>query len=97
MNSFVAARQPALMHEAYGVMLAVCFAYQTDIVIVAGDANMSGYRFSGSRQGSASLKHSCRQEMVRYFIRAYNAGQHNDPNCRVVPGFDSANSLSSLR
>ena len=39
------------------------------------------------------MKHSCWQEMVRYFIRAYNDGQHNDPNCRVVPRFISANSL----
>ena len=57
MDSYVASRQPALMHEADGVMLADCFAYQTDTV--AGDANMSGYRFSGSRQGSSSFKHSC--------------------------------------
>ena len=83
MKSHVASRQPGLCHEAYGIMLADCFAFQTGIV--AGDANMSGYRFGGSRQGSASLKHSCWQDMMR------------DPNCRVIPWFVSANSQSSLR
>ena len=66
MKSHVASRQPGLCHEAYGVMLADCFAFQTDNV--AGDANMSGYRYGGSRQVSASIKHSCWQDMVRYFV-----------------------------
>ena len=38
MKSHVASRQPGLCHEAYGIMLANCFAFQTDIV--AGGANM---------------------------------------------------------
>ena len=95
MNSYVASRQPSLMHEAFGAMLADCFAYQIDVI--AGDANMSGYRFSCSKQGSASLKHGCWQEMVRYFACAHNDSQNNDPNCRIVPRFFSANPLSGLR
>ena len=94
-KSHVASRQPGLCHKAYGIMLADSFAFQTDIV--AGDANVSGYRFGGSRQGSALLKHSCWQDMMRYFVRAYNEGQNQDPNCRVIPRFVSSNSLSSLR
>ena len=95
MKSHVASRQPGLCHEAYGIILADCFAFQTDIV--AGDANMSGHRFGGSRRGSASLKHSCWQDMVRYFVKAYNNGQNQDPNCRLIPRFLSSNPLSSLR
>ena len=95
MKSHVASRQPGLCHEAYDIMLADCFAFQTDIV--AGDANMSGYRYGGSRQGSASIKHSCWQDMVRYFVKAYNNGQNQDPNCRLIPRFVSSNPLSSLR
>ena len=34
---------------------------------------------------------------MRYCCRAYNDGQGNDPNARVIPRFVSANSLSSLR
>ena len=95
MKSHVASRQTGLCHEAYGIMLADCFAFQTDIV--AGDANMSGYRYSGSRQVSSSIKHSCWQDMVRYFIRAHNDGMQQDPYCRVIPRFVSSNPLSSLR
>ena len=89
MKSHVASRQ------AYGIMLADCFALQTDIV--AGDANMSGYRYGGNRQGSASIKHSCWQDMVRYFVKAYNNGQNQDPYCGLTPRFVSSNPLSSLR
>ena len=95
MNSKVASRQPSLTHECYRIMLADCFAYQADIV--AGDANMSGYRYRGSRQGSASLKDSGGQEMMRYFCRAYNDPQNQDPSFRVTPRFVSVNFLSSLR
>ena len=82
MKSHVAFRQPGLCHEAYGIMLADCFAFQADIV--AGDANMSGYRYGGSRQGSASIKHSCWQDMVRYFVKAYNNGQNFRTRTRTV-------------
>ena len=100
MKSHVASRQPGLCHEAYGIMVAECFAFQADIM--ADDANMSGYRYSGSRQtssssSSSSIKHSCWQDMVRYFIRAHNDGMHQDPYCRVIPRFVSSNPLSSLR
>ena len=37
MKSHIASPQPGLTHEAYGIMLADCFAFQTDVV--AGDAN----------------------------------------------------------
>ena len=95
MKSHVASPQPGLCHEAYGIMLADCCAFQTDIV--AGDANLSGYRLGGSRQGSASLNHSCWQDMMRSFVRAYNEGQNQDPNCRVIPRFANSNSHLSLR
>ena len=88
MKSHVASRQPGLCHEAYGNMLADCFAFQTDIV--AGDANMSGYRYGGSRQVSSSIEHSCWQDMVRYFVRAHNDGMQQDPYCRVIPRFVSS-------
>ena len=57
MKSHIASRQPGFCHEAYGIMLADCFAFQADIM--SGDANMSAYRYAGARQQSSSLKHSC--------------------------------------
>ena len=66
-------------------MLADCFAFQADIM--SGDANMSAYRYAGTRQQSSSLKHSCWQDMVRYFVRGYNDAMSHDPNCRVIPRF----------
>ena len=95
MKSHIASRQPGLCHEAYGIMLADCFAFQADIM--SGDANMSAYRYGGSRQQSSSIKHSCWQDMVRYFVKGHNEAMGQDPNCRVVPRFVSSNSLSSLR
>ena len=95
MKSHIASRQPGFCHETYGIMLADCFALQADIM--SGDANMSAYRYGGSRQQSSSLKHSCRQDMVRYFVRAHNDAMSQDPNCRVIPRFVSSNPLSSLR
>ena len=88
-KSRIASRQPGFCHEAYGIMLADCFAFQADIML--GDANMSAYGYAGTRQQSSSLKHSCWQDMVRYFVKGHN------PNCRVVPRFVSSNPLSSLR
>ena len=93
MKSHIASRQPGLCHEAYGIMLADCFAFQADIM--SGDANMSAYRYGGSRQQSSSIKHSCWQDMVRYFVKGHNEAMGQDPNCRVVPRFVSSNSLSS--
>ena len=95
MKSHIASRQPGLCHEAYGIMLADCFAFQADIM--SGDANMSAYRYGGSRQQSSSIKHSCWQDMVRYFVKGHNEAMGQDPNCRVVPRFVSSNSLTSLR
>ena len=95
MKSHIASRQPGLCHEAYGIMLADCFAFQADIM--SGDANMSAYRYGGSKQQSSSIKHSCWQDMVRYFVRGHNEAMGQDPNCRVSPRFVSSNSLSSLR
>ena len=95
MKSHIASRQPGFCHEAYGIMLADCFAFQADIM--SGDANMSAYRYAGTRQQSSSLKHSCWQDMVRYFVKGHNEAMGQDPNCRVVPRFVSSNPLSSLR
>ena len=95
MKSHIASRQPGLCHEAYGIMLADCFAFQADIM--SGDANMSAYRYGGSRQQSSSIKHSCWQDMVRYFVKGHNEAMGQDPNCRVVPRFVSSNPRSSLR
>ena len=57
MKSHIASRQPGFCHEVYGIMLADCFALQADIM--SGNANMSAYRYAGTRQQSSSLKHSC--------------------------------------
>ena len=64
------------MHEAMGVMLADCFHFQVDDI--TGDANMACYRTGGSKQGSTSIRDSCLQEMVRYYLKAYNAAQNGD-------------------
>ena len=64
---------------------------------MSGDANMSAYRYAGTRQQSSSLKHSCWQDMVRYFVKGHNEAMGQDPKCRVVPRFVSSNPLSSLR
>ena len=93
MKSHIASRQPGFCHEAYSIMLADCFALQADIM--SGDANMSAYRYAGTRQQSSSLKHSC--DMVRYFVRGYDDAMSQDTNCRVIPRFVSSNPLSSLR
>ena len=95
MKSDIPSRQPGCCHEAYGIMLADCFAFQADIM--SGDANMSAYRYAGSRQQSSSIKHSCWQDMVRYFVRAHNDAMSQDPHSRVIPRFVSSNPLSSLR
>ena len=95
MKSHIASRQPGFCHEAYGIMLADCFAFQADIM--SGDANMSAYRYAGTRQQSSSLKHSCWQDMVRYFVWGHNEAMGQDPNCSVLPRFVSSNPLSSLR
>ena len=95
MKSHIASRQPGFCHEAYGIMLADCFAFHADIM--SGDANMSAYRYAGTRQQSSSLKHSCWQDMVRYFVKGHNEAMGQDPNCRVLPRFVSSNPLSSLR
>ena len=95
MKSHIASPQPGFCHEAYGIMLADCFAFQADIM--SGDANMSACRYAGTRQQSSSLKHSCWQDMVRYFVRGHNDAMSHDPNCRVIPRFVSSNPLSSLR
>ena len=95
MKSRIASRQPGFCHEAYGIMLADCFAFQAGIM--SGDANMSAYRYAGSRQQSSSIKHSCWQDMVRYFVQAHNNAMSQDPHCRVIPRFVSSNPLSSLR
>ena len=94
-KSHIASRQLGFCHEAYGTMLADCFAFQADIM--SGDANMSAYWYAGSRQTSSSIKRSCWQDMVRYFIRAHNDAMHQDPNCRVIPRFMTSNPLSATR
>ena len=68
MSAKVANKRPALMHEAIGIMLADCFHYQVDHI--TGDANMASYRTGGSKQGSSSIRDSCFQEMVRYYLKA---------------------------
>ena len=74
MSAKVASKKPALMHEAMGVTLADCFQYQVDYI--TGDANTAGYRTGGSKQGSTSIRDSCFQKMVRYYLKAYNAAQN---------------------
>ena len=95
MSAKVAAKKPALMHEAMGVMLADCFHFQVDYI--TGDANMSTFRTGGSRQGSTSIRDSCFQEMVRYYLKAYNAAQNGDPYCCPKAKFTTSNPLTLLR
>ena len=95
MSSKVASKKPALMHEAIGIMLADCFHYQVDYI--TGDANMASYRTGGSKQGSSSIRDSCFQEMVRYYLKAYNAAQHGDPYCVPKAKFCTSNPLTLLR
>ena len=81
MKSHIVSRQPGFCHEAYGIMLADCFAFQADIM--SGDANMSAYRYAGTRQQSSSLKHSCWQDMVRYFVKGHNKAMGQDPTAEL--------------
>ena len=92
MSSKVASKKPALMHEAMGVMLADCFHFQVDYI--TGDANMAGYRTGGSKQGSSSVRDSCFQEMVRYYLKAYTAAQNGDPYCCPRAKFTTSNPLT---
>ena len=95
MSAKVARAKPALMHEAMGIMLADCFHYQVDYI--TGDANMAAYRTGGSKQGSSSIRDSCFQEMVRYYLKAYNAAQRGDPYCVPKAKFCTSNPLTLLR
>ena len=95
MSAKVASKKPALMHEAMGVMLADCFHFQVDYI--TGDANMAGYRTGGSKQGSSSIRDSCFQEMVRYYLKAYTAAQNGDPYCCPRAKFTTSNPLTLLR
>ena len=95
MSAKVASKTPALMHEAMGVMLADCFHFQVDYI--TGDANMAGYRTGGSKQGSSSIRDSCFQEMVRYYLKAYTAAQNGDPYCCPRAKFTTSNPLTLLR
>ena len=78
-----------------GIMLADCFHNQVDYI--TGDANMAGYRTGGSKQGSTSIRDSCFQEMVRYYLKAYNAAQNGDPYCCPKAKFATSNPLTLLR
>ena len=95
MSLQISSKKPALMHEDMGVKLADCFHYQVDYI--TGDANMSGYRTGGSRQGSTSIRDSCVQAMVRYYLKAYNAAQRGDRNCCPEAKFVTSNLLTLLR
>ena len=95
MSSKVASKKPALTHEAMGVTLADCFHFQVDYI--TGDANMAGYRTGGSKQGSSSIRDSCFQEMVRYYLKAYTAAQNGDPYCCPRAKFTTSNPLTLLR
>ena len=89
MSSRVASKTPALLHEAMGATLADCLHYQVDLI--AGDANMAAYRIGGSRQGSTSVRDSCFQEMVCYYLRAYMGAHQGDPYCCPKARLVSAN------
>ena len=78
-----------------GVMLADCFHFQVDYI--TGDANMACYRTGGSKQGSSSIRDSCFQEMVRYYLKAYTAAQNGDPYCCPRAKFTTSNPLTLLR
>ena len=94
MSAKIASKKPALTHEAMGIMLADCFHYQVNYI--TGDANMAGYRTGGSKQGSTSIRDSCFQEMVRYYLKAYNAAQSGDPYCCPRAKFCTSNPLTLL-
>ena len=64
---------------------------------ITGDANMAGYRTGGSKQGSSSIRDSCFQEMVRYYLKAYTAAQNGDPYCCPRAKFTTSNPLTLLR
>ena len=95
MSAKIASKKPALMHEAMDIMLADCFHNQVDYI--TGDANMAGYGTGGSKQGSTSIRDSCFQEMVRYYLKAYNAAQNGDPYCCPKAKFATSNPLTLLR
>ena len=95
MSAKIASKKPALTHEAMGITLADCFHNQVDYI--TGDANMAGYRTGSSKQGSTSIRDSCFQEMVRYYLKAYNAAQNGDPYCCPKAKFATSNPLTLLR
>ena len=93
----VASKRPARVREVLGIVLADCFRFHYQVNIIAGDADMAAYRASGSRQGSTSIRDSCFQEMVRYYLRAYAAAQCGDPYCCPKARFVTASPLALLR
>ena len=95
MSAKIASKKPALVREAMGIMLADCFHYQVDYI--TRDANMACYRTGGSKQGSTSFRDSCFQEMVRYYLKAYDAAQSGDPYCCPKAKFCASNPLTLLR
>ena len=93
----IASKRPARMREVLGIVLADCFHFHYQVDIIAGDADMAAYRASGSRQGSTSVRDSCFQEMVRYYLFAYAAAQCGDPYCCPKARFVTASPLALLR
>ena len=53
--------------------------------------------FQQAKQGSTSIRDSCFQEMVRYFLKAYTAAQSGDPYCCPRAKFTTSNPLTLLR
>ena len=58
---------------------------------------MACFGTGGSKQGSTSIRDSCFQEMVRYYLKAYNAAQNGDPYCCPKAKFTTSNPLTLLR
>ena len=96
MSAKVANKRPALMHRGDRQS---CWLTASTTRSTTSPATLTwqSYRTGGSKQGSSSIRDSCFQEMVRYYLKAYNAAQHGDPYCVPKAKFCTSNPLTLLR
>ena len=95
MSAKVAAKKPALMHEAMGIMLADCFQYHVNLI--AGDANMATCQ-TGAQNRDLHPSATCVSR--RWFASISAPTQPHSVVIRSVAlrrGFVSSNPLTLLR
>ena len=93
----IVSESPARTAENFFFMWELCLRYQCDIV--AGDANMAGYRMMGSKQLIPNHRTACFTSTLMYLIEKWNKASEEETgnNSRLIDvDFVSSNSVSTL-